>query len=81
MNYEIVELEEKIVVGICDKTSNDDPKMGEVIGNVWKELFATGKIADIKNRSNDHTIGLYSDYTENGYDITAGCEVTKNENA
>ena len=28
MNYEIVELKEKTIVGFAGRTSNDDPKMG-----------------------------------------------------
>ena len=30
MNYEIVDLNEKIVVGFSAKTSNDDPDMNEI---------------------------------------------------
>lgn len=42
MNYEIVELEEKLVVGVSSKTSNDDPDMGVIIGGLWNELYQGG---------------------------------------
>lgn len=79
MNYKVVELKEKTVVGISAKTSNEDPKMGEIIGGIWNRLF-DGVIETVKNRSNQYTIGLYSDYTQEGYTVTAGCEVSKVEN-
>ena len=33
MEYEIVNLDKKIVVGVGAYTSNDDPNMGQVIGD------------------------------------------------
>jgi len=39
VNYEIVELKEKIVVGVNAVTGNDDPKIGEIIGGLWNELY------------------------------------------
>ena len=44
MNYEVVELEEKMVAGISARTSNDAPDAGMVIGSLWgrflkKEFF------------------------------------------
>ena len=36
--------------------------------------------ASIKNKLNQHAIGLYSDYTPNGYCVTVGNEVSKAEN-
>lgn len=81
MNYEIVNLKEKIIVGVCTTTSNDDPQMGEKIGGLWAELYSGGVSEKIKNKTNDYAIGLYSDYTENGYIVTAGNEVSKSENS
>ncbi|MDK2808882.1 MAG: hypothetical protein PWP24_1619 [Clostridiales bacterium] len=80
MNYEIVTLAEKIVVGVSTKTSNEDPKMGEKIGGLWSSLYQEGIHATIKNKVNDYAIGLYSDYDENSYTATAGVEVSKSEN-
>jgi len=42
MNYEVVELKEKIVVGVCAKTSNTDPNMGMIIGGLWEKLYQGG---------------------------------------
>ena len=81
MNYEIVNLEEKIIVGVSTTTSNNDPKMGEKIGKLWMDLYQGGVNAKIKNKVNEYAIGLYSDYTETGYTVTAGNEVSKSENS
>lgn len=80
MNYQIVNLEEKIVVGVGAVTGNDDPKMGEIIGGLWEKLFQGGIYTMIKNRVNEYAIGLYSDYTQTQYHILAGMEVSKAEN-
>jgi predicted transcriptional regulator YdeE len=81
MNYEIVNLEQKTVVGVSARTSNDDPEMYNIIGNLWKKLYEGGVNAAIKNKVNERAIGLYSDYSNDGYCATAGCEVSKAENA
>lgn len=78
MNYEIVTLEEKTLIGFTARTCNNDPQMVTVIGGLWKRLFESGTFFTIKNKMNEHSIGLYSNYTDNvdgGYDITVGCEV------
>lgn len=80
MNYEIVNLNEKTIVGVSAITSNDDPKMGEVISGLWEKLYYGGVNASIKNRINDYAIGLYSDYSADKYCVTAGNEVSKFEN-
>lgn len=79
MNYEIVNLKEKIVVGLSSNTSNDDPAMGEIIGTLWQDFYQSFSMI-IKNRVNEYSIGLYSDYTENGYTVTVGNEVSNCEN-
>lgn len=80
MNYEIVMLKEKIVVGVSAVTSNDDPKMGEIIGGLWYKLYQTGVFLTIKNKVNEYAIGLYSDYSKDNYCVTAGNEVSKADN-
>jgi predicted transcriptional regulator YdeE len=80
MNYEIVNLEEKIVVGVSTITSNDDPNMGKIIGGLWEKLYQGGVNETIKNKVNEYAIGLYSDYEDNKYLVTAGNEVSKVEN-
>ena len=80
MNYEIVNLEQKTVVGVSAITGNADPKMSEVIGGLWKKLYQGGINAAIKNKINEYAIGLYSDYSNGKYCVTAGNEVSKPEN-
>ena len=75
MKYEIVELEGKTIVGLAAKTSNQDPKMGEIIGGLWQQLYAPAVVASITDRANAYAIGLYSDYEGDDYMVTAGFEV------
>ena len=77
MNYEIVELKEKTIVGFAGRTSNDDPKMGDVISGLWQKLYTPENVSGTRNRVNTYAIGLYSDYDEKGYQVTAGFEVSK----
>ena len=80
MKYEIVELEEKIIVGIKIKTTNKDGKAMQDIGMTWQKLFANGIYEKIPNKVNGKTIGLYTeyegDYTK-PYTFIAGAEVSK----
>ena len=69
MNYEIVNLEEKIIVGVSAITSNEDPKMEKVIGGLWEKLYQDGINKIIKNKVNEYAIGLYSDYENNKISI------------
>lgn len=80
MNYEIVNLEQKIVVGVSAITNNSDPKMGEVIAGLWVKLYEGGVHSIIKNKVNEYAIGLYSDYSNDQYCVTAGNEVSKADN-
>lgn len=80
MNYEIVTLKEKIVVGVSATTSNNDPKTGEIIGGLWEKLYQGGVNAAIKNKVNEYAIGLYSDYENDKYCVMAGNEVSKANN-
>ncbi|MGL5675201.1 MAG: GyrI-like domain-containing protein [Cellulosilyticaceae bacterium] len=77
MTYEIVELQEKKVVGVSATTCNTDPNMGQIIGGLWEKLYQGGINAQINNKINDYAIGLYSDYTADGYCVTAGNEVSE----
>ena len=79
MNYEIVELKEKTIVGFAARTSNEDPQMGAIIGDLWKQLYTPENTEKIQNRANAYAIGLYSDYDKEGYQVTAGFEVSDAE--
>lgn len=80
MKYEIVELEEKVIVGLKIKTTNQEGKAAEDIGKAWQKLFADGIYEKISNKVNHKTIGLYTkyegDYTK-PYLFIAGAEVSK----
>ncbi|WP_194191570.1 GyrI-like domain-containing protein [Clostridium chrysemydis] len=80
MKYEIVNLKGKTLVGVSAVTSNDDPNMGKIIGGLWEKLYQGGINETIKNKANEYAIGLYSDYEDNKYLVTAGNEVCKAEN-
>ena len=80
MNYEIVELKEKTIVGFAARTGNEDPQMGAIIGDLWKQLYTPENTEKIQNRVNSYAIGLYSNYDKEGYQVTAGFEVSDAEN-
>ena len=80
MDYQIVELQEKKVVGVSEKTSNNDPNMGEIIGGLWSKLYEGGVNEAIKNKINEFAIGIYTDYSDEGYLAMAGNEVSRTEN-
>lgn len=79
MKYEIVELKEKKITGLAARTSNDDPKMGEIIGNLWTRLFQDNLYDKIQDKVSPYTYCLYSDYDEKGYQATVGCDVSKSQ--
>ena len=80
MKYEIVELKEKIIEGIRIKTTNQNGKSMKDIGLTWQKLFTQGIYENIQNKTNNKTIGLYTqyegDYTK-PYTFIAGAEVSK----
>jgi len=79
MNYEIVNLKKKIVVGLTARTRNSDPNMGNVIGSMWNGFYENGIYATIGNKVNEKALGIYSDYASdvNGeYSATVACEVS-----
>lgn len=74
MEYEVVTLEEKRIVGFCQRTGNDKEDMGNVIGGLWQKW---SQVNDVQGRKNKKYIGLYTDYVGMEYDTTVGCEVEK----
>lgn len=81
MDYQIVNLEEKTIVGISTTSSNSDPEMTQKIGKLWEDLYQGGMKEKIKNKVNKYAIGLYSDYNGDNYTVTAGNQVSKAENS
>ena len=80
MNYEIVQLEEKTVVGQSIRTSNNDPNMTSLIGSLWQRFYSNGIYQAIDHKKNDKSIGLYTSYegdSKDAYDVMVCCEVEK----
>lgn len=82
MDYEVVTLEKKTVVGIQARTSNQSPDMGALIGGLWQRFFGEGLFFVIPDKTNAKSIGLYSNYSDGmeEYDVTVCCEVEHAEN-
>lgn len=84
MNYEIVTLPEKNVVGLSARTNNQSPEMSQVIGMLWQKFYSEGCYPNILNKANEKALGIYTDYlgTEmDDYTLFVGCEVTKVQDA
>lgn len=81
MNYEVVNLEKKTVVGIQARTSNQASDMGAVIGGLWQRFFGEGLFFAIPEKKNAKSIGLYDNYANEmaEYDVTVCCEVESAE--
>ena len=62
MNYEIVKLKEKTVVGIAARTNNYDSNMSTVIGELWNRFYSENIYDSISNKKNDKALGIYTDY-------------------
>ncbi len=77
MKYEVVTLEEKIVVGISVRTNNMDPDMGAVIGGLWKRFYEGGIYGAIPGKVNGKALGIYTDYAgdeKSDYTAIVACE-------
>ncbi|MDU4859763.1 MAG: GyrI-like domain-containing protein [Terrisporobacter othiniensis] len=80
MNYEIVNLKEKQVVGLAKETTNNNNKSVGDIKRLWEEFFIKGHYENIKNRKDNKSIGLYTDYQGDftkPYNFFCCCEVNK----
>lgn len=79
MQYEIVTLPEKTVVGIAARTSNTDPNCGAIIGGLWSRFYGEGIYAALPGKVTGKALGLYTDYDGAAWaDYTAmvACEVS-----
>lgn len=80
MKYEIVKLEEKVVAGIQIRTTNENGKAFQEIGDTWYNFFKNGSYEKIQNKVNHKTIGLYTEYEKDytkPYTFLAGVETYK----
>ncbi|MFA9463899.1 MAG: GyrI-like domain-containing protein [Velocimicrobium sp.] len=82
MNYEVVNLEEKKIIGLSARTNNAAPDMGQVIGELWQRFYTKGIYESIANKSNDKALGVYTNYVndeKNDYTVLVACEVSEVE--
>lgn len=83
MNYEIVNLEEMILVGISKKTSNHDGQCITEIGEVWQKFLGEGVYRNINNCVSKESFGVYSNYEgpmNMSYTFMAGVKVSQSNN-
>lgn len=79
MNYEIVTLSEKIVVGISARTNNLSPDMSAAIGGLWNRFYNEDIYASIPGKVNDKALGIYTDFEGNeksDYTAMVACETS-----
>ena len=80
MQYEIVELPARTVVGPSVRASNNSPEEGAVIGQLWQRFMGEGmdrSIADVRVDPYG-CFALYYDYNmdEMSYELLVGCETS-----
>lgn len=83
MEYKIVRLDKKIVVGKSIRTTNENEKSMKDIGKLWGEFIEKGIYESIKNKSNGKGIGLYTEYESDKsapYTFMCGLEVDEINN-
>lgn len=80
MEYTVVRLKEKIVVGLSARTKNSAPDMSRVIGGLWNDFFNKEIYTMIPNKVSSTSIGLYDGYESDmsgAYDVTVCTEVSE----
>jgi len=82
MDYEIVRLEAKTIVGLTARTGNNDPACQKIISGLWQDFMGKGIWDSVKNKVNPYCVGLYSDYDFGNmtYDVTVGAEALAHDN-
>jgi len=79
MSYKEVELEELIITGVSVKTTNDNMKCVEDMGQLWGSFFSENIMDKMKNIKGYDSYGLYFNYEGDftkPYSYMAGMEVT-----
>lgn len=79
MDYEVITLEERTIVGVAARTGNAKPDMQKIIGGLWQDFYGKGICSSIRNKISEHAFGIYSDYDADTYQVTVGAEVAKTE--
>ncbi len=79
MQYKIVTLQEKTVVGLSARTNNLSSQMRDIIGGLWKDFYSEACYPAIKNKVGGSSFGIYTDYADDekgDYTVLAACEVS-----
>lgn len=80
MQYEIVELPGRTIVGPTIRTSNNSPEEVAAIGQLWERFMGEGMDRAIPGMRVEPygCFGLYYDYDLNdmGYTMLVGCETS-----
>ena len=80
MQYEIVELPSRTIVGPTVRASNNSPEEGAVIGQLWQRFMGEGMDRSIpETRVEPYgCFGLYFDYdmSDMSYALLIGCETS-----
>ena len=63
MEYEILDMNEKIIAGLCARTNNSAPDMPQVIGGLWTRLYGEGLHLSMPNKANDKSCLLYTSFS------------------
>lgn len=82
MDYEIVTLKEKTVIGISARTNNMSPDAGAVIGGLWTRFYNDGIYASITGKTDGKALGIYTDYAGDekaDYTTVVACEVLRDD--
>lgn len=77
MSFEIVEIKDKMIVGKCIRTTNENMQAIQDIGQNWQDFQSI--CPDVPNRVDNQNIGLYTDYEGDftrPYNFIAGCEIS-----
>lgn len=83
MDYEVVNIEEKMVAGIRIRTKNSDKNVNRDIGMLWDKFYKESIYESIPNKKNGKSIGLYTNYesdADGAYDVFVCCEVKDSSN-
>ena len=83
MNYNVVELNEKIIVGKSVRTSNKNLQSTKDIGAMWQRFLEEQIYDKIDNKVTGKGIGLYTNYEGDAgkpYTFVCGVEVFESTN-
>jgi predicted transcriptional regulator YdeE len=76
IEYEVVNLQEKKLVGITARTNNLSTEMSNIIGGLWTRFYSEGIYEEIPKKVSGKSLGTYTDFAGDATgDYTAGVAV------